>query len=49
MVARLPSFTSAIDAMFTDKRCPAPNRTPSGYLMDDGPGLSPVALPAIEE
>jgi hypothetical protein len=28
---------------------PAPNRTPSGYLMDDGPGLSPVELPAIEE
>jgi hypothetical protein len=39
----------AIDAMFTDKRCPAPYRTPSGCLMDDGPGSSPMALQAIEE
>jgi hypothetical protein len=35
--------------MFTDKRCPAPNRKPSGYLMDDGAGSSPAELPVIEE
>jgi len=49
VVGWLRSLTWAIDAMFTDKRCPAPNRTLSGYLTDDAPGSSPVELPAIEE